>query len=64
LTLLAQTVTESGWSHTRVAQLYAQTHDGADIRTGTTRDIEAFRKSLFALPDHDLRDQEPAHADE
>lgn len=64
LALLAQTCQEAGWSHGRVGRLYAESHDGADIRSGTTRDIEQFRKSLFARPDHELRDQEPAHADE
>lgn len=64
LTLLAQTCHDSGWGHTRVAQLYAQTHDGADIRTGSTRDIDEFRKTLFSRPDHELRDDREAPDDE
>ena len=53
------TCEENRWSRDKVAAIYAQGHDGADIRLASMRDIEAFRKSLFARSDHELREQPP-----
>ena len=55
--LLKGAVEQNGWSLDKVIALYAETHDGADIRQATARDVETFRKSLFSRPDHELRDE-------
>lgn len=56
--VLRDTVDKNGWDVAKVSALYSDTHDGADIREATARDVESFRKGLFARPDHELRAEE------
>lgn len=57
LSLLRQTCETNGWSLDRVAQLWADSHDGLPINAATSMsEIEKFRKDLFSRPDHELKE--------
>ena len=63
LQLLRQTCETNKWSLERVSALYAELNNGADIRDAQSmRDIDNFRKSLFSMPDHELKAEAPADA--
>ncbi|WP_028924223.1 ERF family protein [Pseudonocardia acaciae] len=53
--LLRQTCAEQKWPLDRIAELYAETHDGANLKEASMRDVEEFRKSLFSRPEYQLR---------
>jgi hypothetical protein len=61
---LRRTCEEAGWSLTRVAGLYRESHDGAELSAATAQQIAEFRKDLFARPSHELREPDPAQGEQ
>jgi hypothetical protein len=62
--LLRADITKNGWSSSRIGELFAETHGGQDLRQADMRTVEAFRKGLYARPDHELRDPEQQSQEE
>jgi hypothetical protein len=58
--LLRADCLKNGWSQPRVAALYAESNAGADLRTASTAQIEAFRRSLYSRPEAELRGEAAA----
>jgi hypothetical protein len=48
--LLAKTCEEKGWDRAKVAELYAERHDGAELARANMRQVETWRRELLKAP--------------